>query len=80
MHTPQAASHSRWLRWRWKLCCLGVAVITYLAIWGALMLPGKDHGANFLFTAFPAAIFQFVLIDLARHGMHSRRKPPKPPL
>ncbi len=63
---------SRWSRffakWRWKLCCAGVAAITYAAIYIALYLPGIHHGANFLLTAFPAAILQFLLIDMTRSG------------
>lgn len=62
-----------WKRWRWKIACAGVAVLTYLAILGAILLPGNTLGENFLFMAFPAALGQFLLIDLARSGCQRKR-------
>ena len=56
-------------RWRWKLCCLGVAAITYFSIYAALRMPSAHIGAAFLLTAFPAAMLQFFLIDTARYGL-----------
>jgi len=57
---------------RWRICCLGVAALTYLAVFCALRLPENLVSFNFFFTAFSAAMIQFLLIDFARHGFQRR--------
>ena len=67
-------------KWRWRLCCAGVAGLTYAAIYFALRLPTELVAVNFVMTAFPAAILQFIVIDAARHGFSvGGRKHAKPP-
>jgi len=59
-------------RWRWRLCCGAVIAVTYAAIYIALRIPSNHFGANFLFTAFPAAVLQFIIIDIAVNGFSVR--------
>jgi len=61
-------------RWRWRLCCGGVIAVTYAAIYMALWIPSNHNGANFLFTAFPAAVLQFIIVDIAVNGFSVRGK------
>ena len=55
-------------RVKWHLCCAAVVAVTYAAVYCALQLPRSHGAANFVFTAFPAALAQFVIIDIARSG------------
>ena len=54
--------------WQWKLACVAVVGITYVAVYCALNMPKGHLGANFFFTAFPAGLVQFYVIDLTRNG------------
>ena len=59
-------------RFRWHICCAIVVGITYGAVYLALQLPRSLVGANFIFTAFPAAMAQFVVIDFTKNGVRRR--------
>ena len=56
-------------QWRWRWVCLGVAAITYGAVFVAMRLPSQHASVTFVVTAFPAALLQFLLIDFARTGI-----------
>lgn len=73
--TPRLNSLTHLLKkYRWHICCAGIAASTYLAVFCVLYLPGNFARLNFIITAFPASIIQFLLIDFARHG-YERRSP-----
>lgn len=63
-------------KYRWPLCCAGIALSTHLAVFCVLHLPGNLTSLNFIITAFPASIIQFLLIDFARHGYKRRTLEP----
>ena len=56
-------------QWRWRWVCLGVAGITYGAVYLAMRLPSQHAAVTFVVTTFPAALLQFLLIDYARTGI-----------
>jgi anti-sigma-K factor RskA len=69
-----------WGIWRWRIAVIGVVAVTYVAIYFAMYLNPDYIGVKFVITAFPAAIAQFVIIDMARNGLKVKKSRDEQPL